>query len=149
MKRDEIGLPQSPAQAAEGDVLKAALERIVNPIGFMQKQAEATGFKLDGHMAMTLSNDANYLKGIAQKALDALSAEGSGTLAAASISQSEGDRRAKDMRERILQAIRETPVMADLTDRPDTFAEGVDAAEMAFIKTIRSLPLHPEKAQER
>ena len=55
-----------------------ALEIIANPIKHFEESAKKAGDHLDGHTAIALSSDANWLKGIAQKALDtirALSAE--------------------------------------------------------------------------
>ena len=53
----------------------AALEKIANPIGAM-KRALPVGATLNGAMATTLSNDPNYLKGIAKAALAARKGEG-------------------------------------------------------------------------
>lgn len=49
-----------------------ALEEIADPIGHMQQRAKEEGRKIDGHMAIVLSNDAEYLKGIARNALSAI-----------------------------------------------------------------------------
>lgn len=46
-----------------------ALEEIAEPIPFMRKRAEAEGGKLNGQMAVALSDDANFLKSIARAAL--------------------------------------------------------------------------------
>jgi hypothetical protein len=52
--------------------LKNALEEIVDPIKFMQDRAKAEGMQLDGRVAVSLAENANYLQGIARKALAAL-----------------------------------------------------------------------------
>jgi hypothetical protein len=49
-----------------------ALAKIADPIGYMRKEAELIGGKLDGRMAVELSDSANYLKEIARDALRAL-----------------------------------------------------------------------------
>jgi len=49
-----------------------ALEDIANPIGALQRYAEKQGRKLDGHVAVQLSNDPGYLKGMASDALATL-----------------------------------------------------------------------------
>lgn len=46
-----------------------ALEKIANPIKYIRQEAEKEGGALNGVMAIQISNDANYLKGIAQAAL--------------------------------------------------------------------------------
>lgn len=48
-----------------------ALEEIVNPIKFMRERLKE-GEKLEGTYAVILSQDHNYLKSIAQKALDTI-----------------------------------------------------------------------------
>ena len=45
------------------------LKNIANPINYMQEQAEKDGCKLNGQMAVSLSEDANYLKGLANNFL--------------------------------------------------------------------------------
>lgn len=45
-----------------------ALQEISNPIWFMQERAKKDGSRLN-HYAITLSNDPNYLKGLASDAL--------------------------------------------------------------------------------
>lgn len=54
---------------AERDRLQEALREIAEPVPFMRKRAEAQGGKLNGHMAVILSDDANFLKAIAREAL--------------------------------------------------------------------------------
>lgn len=49
-----------------------ALEDIANPIGALQRYAKAQGRQLDGHMAVQLSKDPGYIKGMASDALAAL-----------------------------------------------------------------------------
>jgi len=48
--------------------LVEALDKISNPIFYLRKEAESSGGTLNG-FAVQLSNDANYLKGIARTAL--------------------------------------------------------------------------------
>ena len=50
---------------------EAALRKIANPIAWMRQDAEAQGMKLNGAMAITLAEDHNYLKQIAESALSA------------------------------------------------------------------------------
>ncbi len=54
----------------ETERLREALEQIAFPIKHLQQEAEREGAKLDGAMAIALSNDANWLKNIAKKALE-------------------------------------------------------------------------------
>lgn len=54
------------------DHLTEALERIANPIEFMQREAKKNGDELNGRAAILLSNDAQYLKDIAKNALTGL-----------------------------------------------------------------------------
>src|ERR1035441_1962054 len=63
-------LTEADAQimAASWEMLQA-LEEIAEPIPFMRKRAEAEGGKLNGQMAVILSDDANFLKSIARAAL--------------------------------------------------------------------------------
>lgn len=58
--------PTYDALQAERDQLRTALEEIA---GFMRKEAEEKGCKIDGQWAVKLSESANYLKGIASRAL--------------------------------------------------------------------------------
>ena len=53
----------------QNDKLKEALEKIQNPVMYLQKQAQASGSKLDGLMAVALSKDCEWLKGIEFEAL--------------------------------------------------------------------------------
>jgi hypothetical protein len=46
-----------------------ALEQIAEPIAALQKYAKKEGRKLDGHMAVQLSTDPHYLRGIASAVL--------------------------------------------------------------------------------
>ena len=52
---------------------REALEQIADPIGHAQKIAKDGGMSIDGHMAVRLANDAEYLKGIATRGLRGLS----------------------------------------------------------------------------
>lgn len=47
-----------------------ALDKITNPIAFLQKEAEATGEKLNGVMALNYANNAANLQAIAEQALN-------------------------------------------------------------------------------
>lgn len=49
--------------------LEKALHHIANPIAVIQAEAKAQGMSVDGGMAVRLSDDPNYLKGIAREAL--------------------------------------------------------------------------------
>jgi hypothetical protein len=57
---------------AKNEKLRRSLERIANPISALQARAKAEGCLLNGAMAVSLSNDAGYLKDIARSALEAL-----------------------------------------------------------------------------
>lgn len=48
---------------------RSALEEIAEPIKFMRQRAEAEGGKLNGSMAVSLSEDHQFLKSIALAAL--------------------------------------------------------------------------------
>lgn len=48
---------------------KEALEKIAHTVDYLQKEAEREGFRLNGQMAIQLSNDPNYLKKIAIDAI--------------------------------------------------------------------------------
>lgn len=60
---------QQRAQLAEIKRLGEALREIAEPVAFMRKRAESDGHKLNGRMAVSLSDDANFLKSIAREAL--------------------------------------------------------------------------------
>lgn len=60
---------QKRSQLAEIERLREALIEIAEPVSFMRKRAEADGHKLNGRMAVSLSDDANFLKSIAREAL--------------------------------------------------------------------------------
>ena len=49
--------------------LLEALERIANPIEFMQKEANESGMRLNGLAVTALSNDPYHLKSIAKRAI--------------------------------------------------------------------------------
>lgn len=57
------------ARAARERELREALEEIAEPVPFMRKRAEAEGSKLNGQMAVALSDDSQFLKSIARAAL--------------------------------------------------------------------------------
>jgi hypothetical protein len=46
-----------------------ALENIASPIAYLQAEAKKNGAVLDGSKAVELSNDPNFLKQIAEKAI--------------------------------------------------------------------------------
>lgn len=49
-----------------------ALEDIANPVAALQRYANEHGRELDGHLAVQLSKDPGYLKGMASDALATL-----------------------------------------------------------------------------
>ena len=51
------------------DHYKKALDKIVNPIKYLQAEVDRTGGTLNGYFANELSNNARYLKRIAELAL--------------------------------------------------------------------------------
>jgi len=60
---------QYVALKEKSDRMEAALNQIISPILYLQKEAEKEGCKLDGAYAYQLANNAEYLKGIAREAL--------------------------------------------------------------------------------
>lgn len=48
---------------------KEALKKIANPVKYLEDEAKKIGANLNGHIAVELANDANYLRGIAINAL--------------------------------------------------------------------------------
>ena len=46
------------------------LKQIADPINHIRKQAEAEGYEVNGMMAFALSEDANYLKGLASNFIE-------------------------------------------------------------------------------
>lgn len=76
------GASDAAALAAEQDAevaelrreverLREALGKIANPIAALRKEAKSQGARLDGMMACRLAESANYLSGIARKAISA------------------------------------------------------------------------------
>ena len=57
------------------EALLEVLNEIVNPVSYMQQRAEESGHKIDGHMAIALASDPNYLQRIAKEALNKLNQE--------------------------------------------------------------------------
>lgn len=53
----------------QNEKLKEALEKISNPVLYLQQQAVKNGASLDGMMAISLSKDCEWLKGIASEAI--------------------------------------------------------------------------------
>ena len=49
--------------------LEGALNNIENPITYLRREAEKDGAKLNGAAAVSLAEDASFLKGIARQAL--------------------------------------------------------------------------------
>jgi len=45
------------------------LKNIANPLNYLQEQAEKDGCKLNGQIAVSLCDDANYLRGLANNFL--------------------------------------------------------------------------------
>ena len=64
-QRDEIARLR-----AEVERLREGLEDIVHPIVKLKQEADRSGVKLSGVAALSISNDANYLKNIARAALN-------------------------------------------------------------------------------
>jgi hypothetical protein len=56
--------------SSDPSVLVESLEKIINPILFLRKEAEAEGGTLDGRMAIQLADDTHWLRDIAEKALN-------------------------------------------------------------------------------
>ena len=56
-------------------LLEKVVEEIADPIRSMKQEAEYKGMKLDGAAAVALSNDVQYLKSIATKALQQLQSD--------------------------------------------------------------------------
>lgn len=54
------------------NILIKALQRICDPIWYMQEKAKQEGYNINGIMASQLSNDPSYLKSIAREALEAI-----------------------------------------------------------------------------
>jgi len=49
---------------------RAALDRILHPISYIEQEAQELGYKVDGQMAQTCAADPAYLRNIARDALD-------------------------------------------------------------------------------
>jgi hypothetical protein len=64
--------PTPQKQSTDVEILKLALDKIAYPIEHLQADAEKEGYHINGQMAIQLANDANYLQGIAKKALQQL-----------------------------------------------------------------------------
>jgi len=62
---------EQKALKAEVERLTNSLDRIANPIKWMQIDAEKEGLHIDGHWAVRLDESPNYLKGIARDAIKA------------------------------------------------------------------------------
>lgn len=63
------------------DEMQQTLEDIASPITKLRREAIAAGHDLEGQMAVSLSNDPNWLRSLAQKALDQWEEEASNTKA--------------------------------------------------------------------
>jgi hypothetical protein len=50
----------------------SALDKIAHPIKYLQSEAEKEGAKIDGYMAIQITQDANFYQEIADKALKAI-----------------------------------------------------------------------------
>ena len=57
---------------AKLSIAVTALDKIANTLQWARKDADEKGEKLDGRVALQLSQDANFLKGIAEEALESL-----------------------------------------------------------------------------
>jgi len=53
----------------KADKMAEALEAIVSPIAYLQKEAERAGAKIDGGGAVLISKDPAFLQGLAKRAL--------------------------------------------------------------------------------
>jgi hypothetical protein len=60
----------------ENERLRAALQKIANPIGYFQEYAKQEGREIDGHMAVQISKDPGWLSSEAAKALSSGVREG-------------------------------------------------------------------------
>ena len=69
---DDCGNCPTCCKCGAQDGLVEALGEIADPIGHMQQRAKDEGRKIDGQMAIVLSNDVEYLKNIARTALSAI-----------------------------------------------------------------------------
>lgn len=63
-------LAHSPARGGEVEKLREALEDVCNPLGYLQRRAEAEGARLSG-MAYAIANDIGTVQKIARDALSA------------------------------------------------------------------------------
>ena len=69
-KLDElIELKKLRVADVSGQLAISALEKIVNPIKYLQDEAEKDGARLNGYMAIEVTKDVNFYKEIARKAL--------------------------------------------------------------------------------
>lgn len=50
-------------------LMKEALQKIANPIAYLQQEAKEQGAQLDGMGAIALANNANWLSSVAARAL--------------------------------------------------------------------------------
>lgn len=57
----------------ENTVMKQALQKIANPIAYLQQEAEEQNGQLDGMRAIALANNANWLSSVAARALHEVS----------------------------------------------------------------------------
>lgn len=69
---ESIGNPEHAKLIAQALNFKRALEAIVNPVQYLQIEAEKEGSKLNGHMAVYAMKDPQFYIDIARKALDKL-----------------------------------------------------------------------------
>lgn len=64
-------LTKNKILVSENKRLRAALQKIVQPIKTMQQEAEEKGYRLNGGMAVALAADPNWYREVAKKALAA------------------------------------------------------------------------------
>lgn len=60
-------------QYSKEEIMRQALEKIANPIAYLQQEAKDQGGQLDGMGAIALANNANWLSSIAARALHEIS----------------------------------------------------------------------------
>lgn len=127
-------LPRVPAQAAEGECLRAILQAI----------------KLRASLAHgSPIADLKAISRLADNALDALSAEGSANTAAADLQAlASEDRRVEDMRERAARLMEADAFDAGVRLDPKRHKSLSDWFQEQRAAAIRALPLNPEDQQK-
>jgi hypothetical protein len=70
-----MAYPEATIERIIGDLerenaeLRQALKHIANPLKAIKDDADRRGYTINGQMAVQLSENANYLQGVARKAL--------------------------------------------------------------------------------